>query len=96
LGALGTTYVKDHTIKLVMASVMLIVAISRGAKIPGYLADLGLRSPLDPSMAILLNSVSFWALVAALGAAGIIITASMIKGMAEAKETKEMVSPKEI
>jgi len=91
LGALGTTYVKDHTIKLVMASVMLIVAVSRGAKIPGYLADIGLRSPLDPSMASLLNSVSFWSLVAALGAAGIIITAAMIKGMASAKREEEVV-----
>ena len=34
LGALGTTYVKDYMIKIVMASVMLIVAISRGAKTP--------------------------------------------------------------
>jgi len=42
LGALGTTYVKDHTIKLVMAAVMLIVAVSRGAKVPGYLADLNI------------------------------------------------------
>jgi uncharacterized membrane protein YfcA len=86
LGALGTTYVKDYTIKLVMAAVMLIVAVSRGAKIPGYLADLGLRSPLDSGTAVLLNGVSFWALVAALGTAGIIITAAMIKGMRKAKK----------
>jgi len=98
LGALGTTYVKDYTIKLVMAAVMLIVAVSRGAKIPGYLADVGLRSPMDPTTASLLNSVSFWALVAALGAAGIIITAAMIKGMANAKkeQKEEVVSPKEV
>ena len=97
LGALGTTYVKDHTIKLVMAAVMLIVAVSRGAKIPGYLADVGLRSPMDPTTVSLLNSVSFWALVAALGAAGIIITAAMIKGMSNAKkEQEEVVSPEEV
>lgn len=98
IGALGTTYVKDHTIKLVMAAVMLIVAVSRGAKIPGYLADVGLRSPLDPTTASVLNSISFWALVAALGAAGIIITAAMIKGMSDAKKEKkeEVVSPKEV
>jgi uncharacterized membrane protein YfcA len=96
LGALGTTYVKDYTIKLVMASVMLIVAVSRGVKIPGYLADLGLRSSLDPFMASLLNSVSFWSLVAALGTAAIIITAAMIKGMANAKQEEEVVSPREV
>ncbi|MDH3349359.1 MAG: sulfite exporter TauE/SafE family protein [Desulfobulbaceae bacterium] len=90
LGALGTTYVKDHVIKTVMASVMLIVAVSRGAKIPGYLADLGLSSQLQPQMASFLNSVSFWALIAALGTAGIIITAAMIKGMVQAKAEAAM------
>jgi len=66
LGALGTTYVKDHIIKIVMASVMLIVAVSRGAKIPGYLADIGMMKALDPQLTALLNSVSFWALITAL------------------------------
>ena len=85
LGALGTTYVKDHMIKIVMAAVMLIVAVSRGAKVPGYLADLGLRSQLDPHMAAILESVSFWALITALGSAGIIITAAMVQGMIKAR-----------
>ena len=85
LGALGTTYVKDYMIKIVMGAVMLIVAVSRGAKIPGYLADLGLRAPLSESTAYLLDRVSFWALVAALGTAGIIISAAMIRGMLQAK-----------
>ena len=85
LGALGTTYVKDYMIKVVMAATMLIVAVSRGAKIPGYLADLGLRSPLEAHTASLLNNVSFWALVAALATAGMIITAAMVKGMLSAR-----------
>ena len=95
LGALGTTYVKDYMIKLVMASTMLIVAVSRGAKIPGYLADLNLRPALEPQMAHTLSQVSFWALVAALASAGLIITVSMIKGMMQAKieaRTEEIVS----
>ncbi len=85
LGALGTTYVKDYVIKLVMAAVMLIVAVSRGAKVPVYLQDLGVTSLSSTTFAVL-NSISFWALVAALGTAGIIITAAMIKGMREAKK----------
>lgn len=85
LGALGTTYVKDYAIKLVMASVMLIVAISRGAKIPGYLGDLELITPLEPFTASVLNFISFWALVAALGTAGIIITTVMVRGMMQAR-----------
>jgi hypothetical protein len=85
LGALGTTYVKDYMIKLVMASTMLIVAVSRGAKIPGYLADLNLRPALEPQMEHILSQVSFWALVTALASAGLIITVAMVKGMTQAK-----------
>ncbi|MEJ2324441.1 MAG: sulfite exporter TauE/SafE family protein [Nitrospirota bacterium] len=85
LGALGTTYVKDYVVKVVMGAVMLIVAVSRGAKVPVYLADLGLTSPLDSGTAHLLNAVSFWALIAALATAGVIIAGAMIKGMIQSK-----------
>ncbi len=85
LGALGTTYVKDYMIKVVMGAVMLIVSVSRGAKIPEYLAQLGLRSPLSPETAALYDAISFWALVAALAAAGIIISVAMIRGMLQAR-----------
>jgi len=92
LGALGTTYVKDHTIKIVMASVMVIVAVSRGAKIPGYLADLGLRGQLEPQLASLLEGVSFWSLIAALGFATVIIAVAMIKGMVDARAEERVKS----
>jgi uncharacterized membrane protein YfcA len=85
LGALGTTYVKDYTIKIVMGSVMLIVAISRGAKIPVYLDQLGFMT-VNGGTASILNSISFWSLIAALGTAGFIITGAMIKGMSQAKK----------
>ncbi len=88
LGALGTTYVKDHMIKWVMAAVMLIVAVSRGAKIPGYLAALDLRAPLSVGNAALLESVSFWALIAALATAGIIISVAMFIGMSKDRAEK--------
>lgn len=81
LGALGTTYVKDYMIKLVMASTMLIVAVSRGALVPGYLANLDLIRPIAPNVEHFLGQVSFWALVAALGSAAIIITVAMVSGM---------------
>jgi uncharacterized membrane protein YfcA len=80
LGAVGTTYVKDYSIKLVMAAVMLIVAVSRGVKIPVYLDELGVVS-VSPNATYVLNSISFWALVTALGVAGLIISSSMIKGI---------------
>ena len=41
LGAIGTTYVKEYMIKVVMATIMLIVAVSRGLAIPRYLNQLG-------------------------------------------------------
>lgn len=84
LGAIGTTYVKDHTIKLVMAATMLVVAVSRAAKIPIYLQDLDWAN-LSPAVHTALDSLSFWALIAALATAGFIITGAMIKGMREAK-----------
>lgn len=89
LGALGTTYVKDHTIKLVMAAVMLIVAVSRGAKVPGYLSDLSLIPQIQHKMAVVLNGVSFWALIAALAVAGIIISIAMIKGMLQDRAERQ-------
>ena len=95
LGALGTTYVKDHIIKVVMAAVMLIVAVSRGALVPGYLAAVGLRPALDPQLASLLTTVSNLALFAALGIAGFIITAAMIKGMVMARSEERAKLAKE-
>ena len=92
LGALGTTYVKDYTIKIVMGSVMLIVAISRGAKIPVYLDQLGFMS-VNGGTASILNSISFWSLIAALGTAGFIITGAMIKGMRQAKKEELQAAP---
>ena len=88
LGALGTTYVKDHMIKLVMSAVMLIVAVSRGAKIPGYLAALDLRAPLAAGNAAILESISFWALIAALATAGVIISVAMFIGMSKDRAEK--------
>jgi len=84
LGALGTTYVKDYTIKLVMGTVMVIVAVSRGVKIPVYLDHLGIMT-LDKSLASALDAVSFWALIAALLTAGGIISAAMVKGIVRSR-----------
>lgn len=92
LGALGTTYVRDHTIKLVMAAVMLIVAVSRGVKVPVYMNKLGMIS-VSSGTADLLNTISFWALIAALAVAGGIISSAMIKGIIRARiEEKEVAA----
>ena len=44
LGAIGTTYVKEHMIKIVMGTIMLIVAVSRALAVPEYLVDLELMA----------------------------------------------------
>jgi len=81
IGALGTTYVKDYVIKLVMASTMLIVAVSRGAKVPAYLVDLGWMEPISSTTLKMLDALSFWSLVTALATAALIIIVAMVKGM---------------
>ena len=91
LGALGTTYVKDYIIKVVMATTMLIVAVSRGVKIPGYLIDLDLMSPIGEGTLALLEGISFWSLVLALGSAALIIIVAMVKGMTADSRSKKVV-----
>ncbi len=44
LGAIGTTYVKENMIKIVMGTIMLIVAVSRALAVPEYLVALDLMS----------------------------------------------------
>ena len=92
LGALGTTYVKDYIIKVVMATTMLIVAVSRGVKIPGYLIDLDLMSPIGAGTLALLEGISFWSLVTALGSAALIIIVAMVKGMTADRRSKSVLA----
>ncbi|HEY7657392.1 MAG TPA: sulfite exporter TauE/SafE family protein [Burkholderiales bacterium] len=79
LGVIGTTYVRPFMIKVVMAVIMLIVAVSRGLAVPVYLAELG-RMELAPRAAAWLQTASFAFLMLALCAGGIIILAAMLRG----------------
>jgi len=78
LGAIGTTYVKEVMIKIVMGSIMLIVAVSRGLAVPKYLNDLGLIS-LEKSWINLLMTASFLSMCFALGVGSLIILGAMIR-----------------
>jgi len=91
LGALGTTYVKEHMIKVVMGSIMLIVAVSRGLAIPKYLTDLGLLS-LQPATTNILMKASFAIMALALMTGAIIILKNMIKGMRLEKQKEVEVA----
>ncbi len=78
-------------IKVVMAAIMLIVAVSRGLVVPVYLTQLG-RMDLAPQTMAWLQSISFAFLVLALLVGGIIIIRAMLRGyraqgMPAARET---------
>jgi uncharacterized membrane protein YfcA len=92
LGALGTTYVKDYIIKVVMATTMLIVAVSRGVMVPGYLADVGLIAPINADTLVLFERISYWSLLLALGSAALIIVVAMIKGMTADRRAKKSLA----
>ena len=83
LGAIGTTFVKPFMIKVVMATVMLIVAVSRALVVPVYLAQLGFFL-LEPLSARLLERVSFALMVLALASGAFIIVGAMLRGYRQA------------
>jgi uncharacterized protein len=79
LGAIGTTYVKENMIKIVMGTIMIIVAVSRALAVPKYLEQLGLIS-LSKSSISILDVVSFVTMCIALGVGAVIILGAMWKG----------------
>ncbi len=83
LGAIGTTYVKEYTVKFVMGMIMLIVLLSRLIKLPVYLSDLDMIAPLDAGLVELLNTASFATLALALLAGMLVISAALIRGVLE-------------
>ncbi|MFA5110887.1 MAG: sulfite exporter TauE/SafE family protein [Desulfobaccales bacterium] len=78
LGAIGTTYVKEHMIKIVMGTIMIIVAVSRGLAIPQYLKELGLISVSAPILSFL-SIASFIIMCIALAVGSLIILGAMWK-----------------
>ncbi|MGO0123263.1 sulfite exporter TauE/SafE family protein [Desulfothermobacter acidiphilus] len=89
LGAIGTSYVKDYMIKLVMALVMLIVMVSRLVSIPVYLGNLG-KLTLNPTTAGLLKNLSFAIMCLALVVSGAIILGAIAKGRRAARAEEEL------
>ena len=92
LGAIGTTYVKPYVIKVVMASIMLTVAVSRGLVVPVYLTQLGKLS-LTPGTLRVLHHTSLVFLVIALCSGGVIIVAAMLRGHRQSVPVVELAQP---
>jgi len=78
LGAIGTTIVREVMIKIVMGSIMLIVAVSRALAMPKYLAQLGLLD-VAPEKVSFMDQASFLIMCAALTLGAVIILGAMYK-----------------
>ncbi len=83
LGAIGTTYVRPYMIKVVMATIMLIVSVSRAIVVPVYLTQLGYMAVSDGTIGVM-KIVSFVLMVAALAVGALIILGAMVRGHREA------------
>lgn len=83
LGAIGTTYVKDYQVKLVMAVIMLTVLFSRFFYIPGYLSALGAIAPLSHDTVGTLKTLGDSVLAVALILGAVSVLTSLTRGMAE-------------
>jgi nucleotide-binding universal stress UspA family protein/uncharacterized membrane protein YfcA len=83
LGAIGTTYVKDYQIKLVMAVIMLTVLFSRMFYIPGYMSELGMIAPLEHGSIATLKTLGDSVLAVALILGAVTVLTSLTKGIAE-------------
>jgi nucleotide-binding universal stress UspA family protein/uncharacterized membrane protein YfcA len=81
LGAIGTTYVKPHMVKVVMGTIMVMVLVSRAIAIPVYLSDLAIIETLSPRMLSALNNFSFVVLIAALGVGAAIVFSALWRGI---------------
>jgi len=81
IGAIGTTYVKEYTVKFVMGMIMIIVLFSRLFKLPVYLAELEVIEFLSEDMAVLLTTASFSTLALALTAGALAILVALVRGM---------------
>jgi uncharacterized membrane protein YfcA len=91
IGAIGTTYVKEHTVKFVMGMIMVVVLFSRLIKLPVYLSDLQWIDTISIKTSELLSDISFGTLGLALGSGALAIIISLVRGIAEHRKRHEVV-----
>ena len=90
IGAIGTTYVKDSVVKLVMGLIMVIVLFSRFFYVPGYLSRLELIAPLPETTIATLKLLGDATLVLAMAVGGLTIIIALIQGMAAHRLVQEV------
>ncbi len=88
LGAIGTTYVKDYQVKLVMAVIMLTVLFSRFFYLPGYLSALGLIGALEPGTVSTLKTLGDSVLAVALILGAVTVLTALTKGIGEHRKAE--------
>lgn len=93
IGAIGTTYVKEYMVKVVMGLIMVIVLFSRFFYVPGYLAKLGWIAPVSANTLKLLTLLGDGTLILALAVGGLTIIYALLKGMAEHRRQHAPLSP---
>ncbi len=84
LGAIGTTYVKDYMVKFVMATIMLIVAVSRFLAMPKYMNQLDITHIANSNVA-LMSKISYGIMVIALLIGAFIILYNLFKARSQEK-----------
>ncbi len=92
LGAIGTTYVRPHMIKVVMGTIMILVLVSRAIMIPVYLADLELIGALSAGTVTVLHSLSFAVMIGALTVGAFIILAALARGLRDQRYAEVMAA----
>ncbi|MBF0539629.1 MAG: sulfite exporter TauE/SafE family protein [Nitrospirae bacterium] len=81
LGAIGTTYVKPFMIKVVMATIMIVVMFSRALMVPVYLSQLKVIGELGDTMTKVLKNTSFAIMAFALLIGAFIILKALWSGL---------------
>lgn len=92
LGAIGTTYVRPHMIKVVMGTIMVLVLVSRAIVIPVYLAELELIGPLGTGTVKALQGLSFAVMVGALATGAFMVLGALARGMREQRLAEAMAA----
>ena len=90
IGVIATTYIKEATVKIVMATIMIIVLISRLFMLPIYLSQLNFISALDEQWMVWLEHISSALLVIALGVGALSIIGALIHGATTGIKKPEM------
>jgi len=94
VGVVATTYVSESFVKKVMASIMLIVLVSRLLVIPDYLSNLKLINPLPNNWSSILHQLSDITLALALFVGAIsIILASIFGAVGVLRKQKSEETP---